>query len=179
MTLKGKTINGDIYRLGNFTQVKFNFICCHQVFEHLEFPERAARSVFQALVPGGTLLYTAPHSSQYHGVPDDYHRYTKTKVYNMLRQAGFCVPKRLMTGGGDSIFDAGRSLGLSTFDFNKQELEIGYQRGYDFIADGAITIHAIGFKPPHSKCNHPSDIFLRKCVSVFARSSHILHASRV
>ena len=60
------------------------------------------------------------------------------------------MPPWGVAGGGDFIFDISRNLGLQTFDFTAEEMMYGFQQGYDAVADGAITIQAIVYKPPHS-----------------------------
>jgi len=57
-----------------------------------------------------------------------------------------------VSGSGDFIFDISRDLGLQTYDFTAEEMMDGYQQGFDAVADGAITIQAIVYKPPHSAC---------------------------
>ena len=152
MIVEDKIIHGDLYKL-NTIPIKFNLILATQVFEHLLEPERGAKVLFESLEPGGCLLYTAPQSSQFHNVPSDFARYTKVKIKEMFTNVGFCVPLHLMTSGGDFIFDAARALGMRFSDFNAEELDSAYVRGYKQLSEGAITIHALMFKPPHRYCN--------------------------
>jgi SAM-dependent methyltransferase len=132
--------------------IQFNFICATELFEHLEKPYEAASDLYRILAPGGAVLFTVPQQAQYHKVPQDFLRYTKEGVKHVMEIAGFCVPPQLMAGSGDFIFDVARNTGLQIQDFTMEELDEGYQRGYDSIADGAITIHAMAYKPPHAFC---------------------------
>jgi len=132
--------------------LQFNFLCATELFEHLEKPYEAASALYQILAPGGAVLFTAPQQAQYHQVPQDFLRYTKEGVKLIMETAGFCVPRQLMAGSGDFIFDVARNAGLQIQDFTIEELDEGYQRGYDSISDGAITIHAMAYKPPHVLC---------------------------
>lgn len=132
--------------------IQFNFICAVELFEHLEKPYEAAADLYNILAPGGVVLFTAPQQAQYHKVPQDFLRYTKEGAKHVMEVAGFCVPPQLMAGSGDFIFDTARNTGMQLQDFTIEELDEGYQRGYDSIADGAITIHAMAFKPPHVYC---------------------------
>jgi SAM-dependent methyltransferase len=132
--------------------IQFNFICATELFEHLEKPYEAAADLYRILAPGGAVLFTVPQQAQYHKVPQDFLRYTKEGVKHVMEIAGFCVPPQLMAGSGDFIFDVARNTGLQIQDFTMEELDEGYQRGYDSIADGAITIHAMAYKPPHAFC---------------------------
>ena len=149
--MEGRSIRGDIYELHK-ARKQFDVVMATQVFEHVEFPDEAASSVFKSIKPGGALVFTVPFSAQFHLVPVDFQRFTKMKVVSMFKSAGFCVPEALMAGAGDHIFDAARALGMRKSDFNNEELDIGYQRGYDNISDGAISIFCVAYKPPHAKC---------------------------
>merc|ERR1719506_3480227 len=51
--------------------LQMNFIFATQLFEHLEKPYEAAKALFDVLVPGGAVLYTAPQQAQFHLVPGD------------------------------------------------------------------------------------------------------------
>jgi len=154
-SVEGNIVYGSIYDfptvVGN-AGIQFNFICATELFEHLEKPYEAAADLFHILAPGGAVLFTAPQQAQYHKVPQDFLRYTKEGAKHVMEVAGFCVPPQLMAGSGDFIFDVGRNTGLQLQDFTVEELDEGFQRGYDNIADGAITIHAMAFKPPHAYC---------------------------
>jgi hypothetical protein len=137
-------VNGGDYRL--------NMIVGTQVFEHIANPHYAAQMLFNSLLPGGALVFTAPQQAQFHLVPHDYFRYTKEGAVHTLQQAGFCVPKWAVAGGGDFVFDIARDAGLMVQDFPNEELAAAFQLGYDQVSDSAITIHAIGFVPPHAAC---------------------------
>eukprot|EP00602_Paraphysomonas_sp_CaronLab_P010035 CAMPEP_0185037074 /NCGR_PEP_ID=MMETSP1103-20130426/30968_1 /TAXON_ID=36769 /ORGANISM="Paraphysomonas bandaiensis, Strain Caron Lab Isolate" /LENGTH=348 /DNA_ID=CAMNT_0027574881 /DNA_START=52 /DNA_END=1098 /DNA_ORIENTATION=+ len=152
-TVEGKTIYGDIYNLAE-AGVKFDTIIATMVFEHLLYPDRAMQVLYDSMNAGGTLFFTVPQSSQLHGVPSDYHRYTKFKVRQMMMDVGFCVPKSHMGGGGDFIIDAARSLGMRTSDFTQEELMWGYGRSMQEISDGAVVIMAVAYKAPfnHKAC---------------------------
>lgn len=151
--ISGNTVYSDIY---SFPQIlgliQFNFIMATQLFEHIERPFEAALSLYKVVAPGGAVLYTGPQQAQFHMVPGDYLRYTKMEVKYIFEQAGFCVPPHMMAGSGDFVFDAARNMGLQVQDFTNEELDEGYSFGYDNIPEGAISIHAMAFKPPHSVC---------------------------
>lgn len=132
---------------------RVDLIFATQVFEHLYNPHEAVMRLFESLLPGGVLVYTAPQQAQFHLVPHDFFRYTKEGVLYMMQSAGFCVPAWGFAGGGDFVFDIARDAGLQMQDFPMEEMWGGFQRGYDEVSDSAITIHALGFKPPHSACD--------------------------
>lgn len=156
----GQTIYGDVYTFQKMIgpSLKFNLVISTQVFEHLHNPYGAAQQLFQVIAPGGALLYTAPQTAHYHQVPGDFLRYTKEEVIFLFESAGFCVPANLMVGSGDFIFDVARNVGLQVQDFTQYELDLGYQQGLQNIADGAITIHAMAYKPPHAYCKHSTKL---------------------
>merc|ERR1719453_689197 len=131
---------------------RMNVIFATQVFEHLTYPLMAAKSLFESLLPGGALVFTAPQQAQFHQVPHDYFRFTKEGALHLLLTAGFCVPGWGFAGGGDFVFDIGRAAGLQVQDFPNEEIAGAFQYGYDSVSHGAITIHAIGFVPPHAAC---------------------------
>lgn len=154
-SVEGKIVYGSIYdfpQIVGAANIQFNFICATELFEHLEKPYEAAADLYHILAPGGAVLFTAPQQAQYHKVPQDFLRYTKEGAKHVMEVAGFCVPPQLMAGSGDFIFDVARNVGLQIQDFTIEELDEGYQRGYDSIADGAMTIHAMAYKPPHALC---------------------------
>jgi len=132
---------------------RMNVIFATQVFEHLSYPLQGAKDLFESLLPGGALVYSAPQQAQFHKVPHDYFRYTKEGSLHLLLTAGFCVPPWAMVGGGDFIFDIARDAGLQAQDFPNEEIANAFQVGYHAISDSAITIHAIAFKPPHNACS--------------------------
>jgi hypothetical protein len=154
-SVEGNIVYSSIYDFPGVmahAHLQFNFICATELFEHLEKPYEASRDLYEIMAPGGAVLFTAPQQAQYHQVPQDFLRYTKEGAKHIMEVAGFCVPPQLMAGSGDFIFDVGRNVGLQIQDFTIEEMDAGYQRGYDNIADGAITIHAMAFKPPHHLC---------------------------
>lgn len=132
---------------------RVNIIFATQVFEHLYNPEYASKMLFESLLPGGVLVFTAPQQAQFHKIPGDYFRYTKEGCVHLLQNAGLCVPEWAVAGGGDFIFDIARDAGLQVQDFPWEELRGAFQKGYNSVSDSAITIHAMGFKPPHWACN--------------------------
>lgn len=157
MHVTGNVVHSDILSLPTVLgDLRMDAIFATQVFEHLAEPIPAAEALFQALAPGGVLVFTAPQSAQFHKVPHDYHRYTIEGTKYLLVRAGFCVPNSAFAGGGDFVFDAGRDAGLQIQDYSMEEVENAFQLGYDKVSHGAITIHALAFKPPHASCMDPT-----------------------
>lgn len=64
------------------------FLLC-EVLEHLKQPGKVLTEVFRILKPGGTGWITMPFLYQVHADPDDYQRWTQTKLQQMLEESGF------------------------------------------------------------------------------------------
>lgn len=156
MGIEGNVVYSDIDNLPRVLMTggdhRVNLIFATQVFEHLANPHEAAKRLHESLLPGGALVFTAPQQAQFHLVPHDYYRYTKEGAVHTLQQAGFCVLKSTVTGGGDFIFDIARDAGLLVQDFPGEDIIGAYQTGYDAVSDSAITIHVLAFKQPHTAC---------------------------
>ena len=76
---------------------KFDIIIVEQVFEHLLWPYRAARNVFQMLNPEGALLVTTPFLVKVHNSPVDCSRWTELGLRHLLAEGGFDID-RITTG---------------------------------------------------------------------------------
>lgn len=164
--MEGNVVYSDIDHLPNVLTAggdhRMNLIFATQVFEHLHNPHEAVLSLYQALLPGGALVFTAPQQAQFHLVPHDFFRYTKEGALYLLQSAGFCVPHWGFAGGGDFVFDIARDAGLQVQDFPMDEIASSFQQGYWSVSDSAITIHAIAYKPPHVACGDAMAPVLQK-----------------
>jgi SAM-dependent methyltransferase len=76
---------------------KFDIIIVEQAFEHLLWPYRAARNVFQMLNPNGALLVTTPFLVKIHNSPVDCSRWTEVGMQHLLAEGGFNI-NRITTG---------------------------------------------------------------------------------
>ena len=70
---------------------KFDIIIVEQAFEHLLWPYRAARNVFQMLNPEGALLVTTPFLVKIHNSPVDCSRWTEVGLRHLLAEGGFDI----------------------------------------------------------------------------------------
>jgi len=124
------------------------------VWEHEIEPFKAMQSLYDAMNPGGVMLFTVPFVAPFHGVPYDFYRYTKSGVVHLLERAGFCVPRSRMAGGGDFINDVAMMAGVGPGDFSQTEIQQSYFRGYDNIPDGSLVIMAVALKKvnTHDPC---------------------------
>ena len=67
----------------------FDLIIAEQVFEHLLWPYRAARNVYQMLAPGGYFLLSTPFLVRIHKYPTDCTRWTEVGLKYFLAECGF------------------------------------------------------------------------------------------
>ena len=68
---------------------KFDLIIAEQVFEHLPYPARAAKTINYMLRNGGYFLNTFPFLVKYHPEPNDCTRWTETGMKYLLSECGF------------------------------------------------------------------------------------------
>ena len=57
-------------------------VCC-EVLEHVRKPEQAVAEMYRALKPGGVLIASTPFLYPVHADPDDYSRFTASKIRAM------------------------------------------------------------------------------------------------
>jgi SAM-dependent methyltransferase len=67
----------------------FDIIIAEQVFEHLLWPHRAARNVYEMLRPGGYFLASTPFLQKIHNYPVDCSRWTEVGIKYLLADCGF------------------------------------------------------------------------------------------
>lgn len=67
----------------------FDVVIAEQVFEHLLWPYRAVRHVWQTLRPGGIFLITTPFLVRVHDFPLDASRWTELGIKYLLAEGGF------------------------------------------------------------------------------------------
>jgi SAM-dependent methyltransferase len=68
---------------------RFDIIIADNVWEHLPFPNRAARHVLAMLRPGGWFVNITPFMIRRHDVPLDCSRWTEMGMRYLLEDAGF------------------------------------------------------------------------------------------
>ena len=93
----GKTSASQTYRSVDFPDYdlcsgaldeKFDIIIVEQVFEHLLWPYRAVRNVFQMLKPNGAFLISTPFLVKIHNSPVDCSRWTELGLRHLLAEGG-------------------------------------------------------------------------------------------
>jgi SAM-dependent methyltransferase len=108
--LKALEISGKFFNKLNFRQYRsvnypeydvcvcplpdeFDLIIAEQIFEHLLWPYRAGRNVYQMLKPGGHFLISTPFFVRVHNYPTDCSRWTEVGLKHLLAECGFPLEK--------------------------------------------------------------------------------------
>ena len=72
---------------------KFDIVIADQVFEHLPWPLRAAKNVYEMVRPGGYFIIATPFLLRVHNSPIDCSRWTTTGLSHLLQEAGFAADR--------------------------------------------------------------------------------------
>lgn len=67
----------------------FDLIFLEQVLEHVLWPYRATRNIYQMLKPGGIAVVTTPFLVKIHAYPIDCSRWTELGLKHLLAEGGF------------------------------------------------------------------------------------------
>ena len=70
---------------------KFDFIIADNVWEHLKYPHRATKNVYNLLNDNGYFLVIVPFLIRVHEVPIDCTRWTKDGLKFLLEESGFKI----------------------------------------------------------------------------------------
>ncbi|MFO0765099.1 MAG: methyltransferase domain-containing protein [Patescibacteria group bacterium] len=105
-TTVGADIVGDAAATG-LASALADDIWMFNLLEHVEYPERVLAEAKRLAKPGARCIGVVPFLLGIHGEPDDYLRYTKSKLMGLLRDAGFTDVK--ITAIGHGPFVAGAS----------------------------------------------------------------------
>lgn len=80
---------------------QYDLIIAEQVFEHIRYPWKAARNIFEGLKPGGYALITTPFIFPIHPTPLDCWRWTPQGMKFLLEDAGFLLENIITDGWGN------------------------------------------------------------------------------
>lgn len=95
-----QTLNFRSFREANYPEFdicadiledKFDLIIADQVWEHLLWPHRATKNVYEMLRPGGYFLVTTPFLIRVHAIPHDCTRWTENGMKHFLAECGFPI----------------------------------------------------------------------------------------
>lgn len=81
-----------------FSNAAFDVVLCTELLEHVPDPEATLREIRRVLRDGGTLLLTTPLTWGVHAV-QDYHRWTRLGLVQLLGTYGFRVRELRSRGG--------------------------------------------------------------------------------
>lgn len=76
---------------GPLERETYDLIFLEQVLEHVLWPHRAVRSLFQMLRPGGWAIVTTPFLVKVHAYPVDCSRWTELGLKHLLAEGGFSI----------------------------------------------------------------------------------------
>lgn len=82
---------------------EYDIIIAEQVFEHLLFPYRAGKNIFEHLKANGYFLITVPFLVKLHDMPNDCTRWSQTGLKYFLHECGFSLEK-IQTGSWGNRF---------------------------------------------------------------------------
>jgi hypothetical protein len=101
---------------------KFNLIIAEMVFEHLPYPYRAGKNVFEMLDTPGCFVISVPFMYPVHNYPIDCTRWTAIGLKYFLTECGFEFNNIYADswGNGDFVKEQGNSLIL--YDEKKHSL---------------------------------------------------------
>lgn len=116
---------------------KFDVIIADNVWEHLEYPYRAARNVHAMLKPGGFFINITPFMIRYHPIPNDCSRWTKLGMIRFLEECGF-DPDHIETGGWGNA----KAVKSNLFGWSRA----GWQRQFKNDERFPVTIWAFAQK---------------------------------
>jgi len=81
---------------------QYDLVIADQVFEHLLWPYRAGKNVYQMVRPGGHFLVMTPFLVRVHAHPTDCSRWTETGIRHLLAECGFPIDQ-IRTGSWGNL----------------------------------------------------------------------------
>lgn len=94
----------------------FDLIIAEQVFEHLLYPYRAGRNVYEMLRPGGWFLVSVPFLVKVHDYPIDCTRWTELGLKHFLHECGFPLESICTGSWGNRACIAANFAGWVVYD---------------------------------------------------------------
>lgn len=120
----------DIQDLSSFRSSHYDFIILDQVLEHVTNPSKAIQEVYRLLKKGGWLIVTTPFLVKIHYGPNDYWRFSRDGIRQLLLNYSDVVVKswgnkdvvinHIKTGGWPSVREV-KKMGILNLE-NDEEL---------------------------------------------------------
>lgn len=79
----------DIHELPHDWSGRFSGVLCSEVLEHVRRPVRGLTELRRVTAPGGWIVVTTLFCFPEHGFPDDYFRFTRNGLAEVLAEAGW------------------------------------------------------------------------------------------
>lgn len=79
----------DIQKTFPIEDEKFDAVLCMNVLEHVYKYDNVVSETFRVLKRGGLFIFAVPFMHHIHGSPDDYFRYTRSAIEEMLTENKF------------------------------------------------------------------------------------------
>jgi len=84
--------------------MSFDIVILTEVLEHLENPEKVLQEAYRILKKHGKIIISMPFLYPIHGDPDDFQRWTPSKIKQVLRQNNFLIDSLEPMGGLFSVY---------------------------------------------------------------------------
>lgn len=102
----GYDLNFDIQERFPLENESYNHVIAINVLEHIYRHQNVINESFRVLNKWGSLVLITPFLFNVHGSPDDYFRYTRSALINILKDAGFLEENIHIEEIGFGIFSA-------------------------------------------------------------------------
>lgn len=79
----------DLHELPHDWTSRYSGVLCSEVLEHVRQPVRALTELRRVTKPGGWIVVTTLFAFPEHGFPDDYFRYSRSGLAQVLSEAGW------------------------------------------------------------------------------------------
>lgn len=123
-------VSGNLENLP-FKNNSFDLIISIVTLEHVENPEKVLKEFYRTLKKGGKIFLIVPFMWEYHQIPYDYFRFTKSGIGRLLKRAKFINIVITPIGGFFWLFSR-RLFNLLTF-FQKNILWILFFTAFPFV----------------------------------------------
>ena len=107
----------------NLPDLSIDMILSTELLEHVRKSSKSNCRIFQNSKKNGQLILTMPFLFPIHGDHDDYQRWTKTKIENILKKNNFIIEKIDPMGGFFAVFYDLLYVSLGSASKNRKALK--------------------------------------------------------